>query len=77
MFYDSVTTEYECSTDSARIIRIWLDCYDIQNCMGKYGTNSESTTNRVRIKGNSWQFLTIAKIRYKMSFTPAWALLPK
>ena len=44
--------------------------YDIQNCIGKYGTNRlrihrsvyESSTNQVRIKGNSWQFLTIREI---------------
>ena len=41
--------------------------YDIQNCIGKYGTNRlrihrsvyESSTNQVRIKGNSRQFLTL------------------
>ena len=44
--------------------------YDIQNCIRKYGTNGlrihrsvyESSTNQVRIKGNSWQFLTIREI---------------
>ena len=44
--------------------------YDIQNCIGKYGTNRlrihrgvyESSTNQLRIKGNSWQFLTIREI---------------
>ena len=44
--------------------------YGIQNCIGKYGTNRlrihrsvyESSTNQVRIKGNSWQFLTIREI---------------
>ena len=44
--------------------------YDIQNCIWKYGTNRlrihrsvyESSTNQVRIKGNSWQFLTIREI---------------
>ena len=40
------------------------------NRIGKYGTNRlrihrsvyESSTNQVRIKGNSWQFLTIREI---------------
>ena len=44
--------------------------YDVQKCIGKYGTNRlrihrrvyESSTNQVRIKGNSWQFLTIREI---------------
>ena len=44
--------------------------YDIQNCIGKYGTNRlrihrsvyESSTNQVRINGNSWQFLAIREI---------------
>ena len=44
--------------------------YDIQKCIGKYGTNRlrvhrsvyESSTNQVRIKGNSCQFLTIREI---------------
>ena len=44
--------------------------YDIQKCIGKYGTNRlrihrclyESSTNQVRIKGNSLQFLTIREI---------------
>ena len=48
--------------------------YDIQNFIRKYGTNRlrihrkhlriiyESSTNHVRIKGNSWQFLTIREI---------------
>ena len=44
--------------------------YDIQNCFRKYGTNRlrihrsvyESSTDQVRIKGNSWQFLTIREI---------------
>ena len=43
---------------------------DIQKCIGKYGTNRlriprsiyESSTNQVRIKGNSWQILTIRQI---------------
>ena len=78
MLYDSVTTQirqsYECSADSAGF---GYDCtnvvrfsYDIQNCIGKYGTNLlrihrnvyESSTNRVRITGNSWLFLTIREI---------------
>ena len=44
--------------------------YNIQNCIGKYGTNClrihrsvhESSTNQVQIKGNLWQFLTIREI---------------
>ena len=44
--------------------------YDIQNCIGKYGTNRlrihrsvhESSTNQVRINGSSWQSLTIREI---------------
>ena len=44
--------------------------YDIHICIGKYSTNRlrihrsvyESSTNQVRIKGNSWQFLTIREI---------------
>ena len=46
--------------------------YDIQKCIGKYGTNririhrsiNESSTNQVQIKGNSWQLLTIREIFY-------------
>ena len=78
MFYDSVTKQirqsYECSADSAGF---GLDCTnverfsdDIQKCIGKYDTNRlrirrsiyESSTNHVRVKGNSWQFLTIREI---------------
>ena len=40
--------------------------YDIQKCIENYGTNGLNTpktsTNQVRIKGNSWQFLTIRDI---------------
>ena len=44
--------------------------YDIQKCIVNYGTNRlkihrsiyESSTNQVRIKGNSRQFLTIREI---------------
>ena len=44
--------------------------YDIQKCIGKYGTDRlrirrsiyKSSTNYVRIKGNSWQFWTIREI---------------
>ena len=44
--------------------------YDIQNCIGEYDTNRlrihrsvyESVTNQVRIKGNSWEFLTFREI---------------
>ena len=37
----------------------------------------KASTNHVRIKINSWLFLTICEIFSKSLFTPAWALLQK
>ena len=69
--YDTDTTELRMfggfGYDYTNMVRF---SYDIQNCIRKYGTNRlrihrsvyESSTNQVRIKGNSWQFLAIREI---------------
>ena len=52
--------------------------YDIQNCIGKYGTNRLRIHRSVYESGtDKGKFSAVLDIRYKMSFTTAWALLPK
>ena len=66
--YDSVTTQirqsYECSADSAGLyeygkiqLRYTKMYWEIQQESVK--NTPKASTNQIRIKGNSWQFLTI------------------